>query len=249
MQIVVNQLLTRYELSGKGRLVLVLHGWGDSLDGLAEVRRSLAAHYRVLAVDLPGFGQTQPPFTAWDLDDYAGFVRDFLAKLEVGRLYAVIGHSNGGALAIRAVGEGVIKPEKLVLLAASGIRQPHSARRLLLKTIAKAGNAATFWLPERYRQVLRRSLYGAAGSDMLVAPHLQETFKRTVRQDVQADAAAITLPTLLLYAENDRAVPPADGRRYHQLIKHSSLRLLPGGHFIHLDNPADTLQAIREFLA
>ncbi len=249
MQIVVDGLLAHYELSGKGKLVLLLHGWGDNVRGLGGLSRSLAKRYQVLAVDLPGFGSSQAPQGVWNLDDYARFTGALLNKLELRPLYAVVGHSNGGALAVRGVSLGLLKPQKLVLLAASGIRTGGGARRFILKIIAKTGDLATIWLPERYRQALRRSLYGAAGSDLLVVPELQETFKKTVRQDVQAEAASITIPTLLIYAEDDRAVPPADGRQYQRLIKGSRLEMLAAaGHFVHQDQPAKVESLIAEFL-
>ncbi|HET9173786.1 MAG TPA: alpha/beta hydrolase [Candidatus Saccharimonadales bacterium] len=248
MQIVVNQLMTRYDIAGKGKTVLLLHGWGDNLDGLRGLQNALATHYKVISLDLPGFGHTQAPPSVWNLDDYATFVAAFLQKIGLTSLAGLVGHSNGGALAIRAVSLGVLSPQKLVLLAASGIRTTQSSRRMLLSATAKIGKGTTFWLPERYRRILRQRLYTAAGSDMLVVPHLQETFKVTVRQDVQADAATITLPTLLVYAKDDRAVPVADGETYHKLITNSELHTLPGGHFVHLEHADTVAKAITEFL-
>lgn len=250
MQIIVDELLTRYQLAGKGKLVVLLHGWGDNATGLAGLQTALAEHFTVLAVDLPGFGATQAPHETWDLDNYTTFVQHLLQKLRLDQPYAVIGHSNGGAIAIRGIALGELQPEKLVLLAAAGIRTSQKSRRLALKVVAKAGNVATLWMPERQRRNLRESLYGVAGSDMLVAPQLQETFKRTVRQDVQADAAKLKLPTLLIYAEDDQAVPPADGRRYQQLIAGSQLAVVPdAGHFVHLDQAAEVVSLITEFLS
>ena len=248
MQIIVDDLLINYQLSGKGKLVLLLHGWGDSSKGVAILNGQLSKQYRVLSVDLPGFGASQAPKSVWDLDNYSTFLSNLLAKLELPQPYAVIGHSNGGALAIRATSLGSLKPEKLVLLAASGIRSGQQSKRLLLKVLAKTGNVATLWMPERYRKALRTSLYGAAGSDMLVAPQLEETFKKTVRQDVQADAAKLQVPTLLIYGEDDRAVPLADGKKYNELIKNSELKILDAEHFVHLDQPDEVLQSIQEFL-
>src|SRR5438105_2284867 len=109
--------MTNYQLSGKGRLVLLLHGWGDSLATWKDLQKKLASNLQVLALDLPGFGNTEAPKAVWDLDNYAQFVADFLQKLDLDQPYAVVCHSNGGALAIRAVSLGKLQPKKLVLLA------------------------------------------------------------------------------------------------------------------------------------
>lgn len=248
MNVVVNKLLTNYSLSGKGKLVLLLHGWGDSAKGLGVLHRQLAKDYRVLSLDLPGFGGTQAPLTPWNLDDYAGFVQSVLKKLDLAQPYAVVGHSNGGALAIRATALGLLEPSKLVLLASAGIRTGRSVRRITLKALTKVGNAATIWLPERYRRNLRESLYRTVGSDMLVVPEMQETFQQVVRQDVQADTTLITQPTLLIYAEDDPAVPMSDGRTFLRLMKDARLETVPGGHFVHLEQPERVVELIREFL-
>jgi pimeloyl-ACP methyl ester carboxylesterase len=249
VNIVVDGLLTNYELQGKGQLVLLLHGWGDSAKGLRGLHQQLAKKYQVLALDLPGFGATEAPKDIWDLDNYARFVGALMTKLKLQQPYAIVGHSNGGALAVRAISLQTLKPQKLILLAASGVRTNNQLKRFLLKIVAKTGNIATIWMPERQRQALRKSLYGVAGSDMLVAPHLQDTFKKTVRQDVQADAVAVDVPTLLIYAANDDAIPLADGRQYKSLIKGSRLEVIPdAGHFVHLDQPKDVARLIEGFL-
>ena len=248
MNIVVDELLTHYELQGHGRSVLVLHGWGDNLLGLAGFAKDLATSYQVISLDLPGFGSTQAPAEVWDLDNYSAFVKNFLDKINL-KPYAVVGHSNGGALAIRATATATLAPQKLVLLAASGIRSGQSAKRLALKVVAKTGNAATIWLPKATRQKLRKKLYGTVGSDLLVVEHLQETFKKTVRQDVQADAAKLTIPTLLIYSDQDKAVPIADGHTYQKLIKNSQLEIITGAsHFVHLDQPSKVANLIKAFL-
>lgn len=229
--------------------MLMLHGWADSSKGLDGLNKALAADHKVLALDLPGFGGTQTPKTAWDLDDYARFTASVLDKLKLKQPYAVIGHSNGGALAVRAVSMGLLKPDKLVLLAASGVRTNNAAKRVFLKILAKTGSIATLWMPERYRLALRKGLYGAAGSDMLVKPELEDTFKKTVRQDVQGDAAVLNVPTLLVYAADDDQIPVADGKQYHSLIRGSRLKIVKdAGHFVHRDQPGKVAGLTKEFL-
>ncbi len=249
MNIVVDDLLVNYELLGKGKLLLLLHGWGDSSAGLTSLSQALAEHYKVLTLDLPGFGASEPPHSAWNLDNYSAFLAAFFDKLKLENPYAIVAHSNGGAIAIRALSLKLIKPNKLILIAASGIRNMHPWQRLILKVLAKAGNIATIWLPERYRQQLRKTLYGVAGSDMLAVPEMTETFKRSVRQDVQMDAAKLDLPTLLIYAKRDRAVPIDAGERYNRLISNSELEVVKdAGHFVHLDQPELVVNLIEKFL-
>lgn len=84
---------------------------------------------------------------------------------------------------------------------------------------------------------------------MLVMPQLQETFKKTVRQDVQVDAAQILEPTLLIYGEKDRATPPLFGEIYQNLINGSMLEIVGGaGHFVHHDKPKEVNLLVEEFL-
>lgn len=248
MQAIVDDLLTSYEKTGKGPLVLLLHGWGDSQATFKGLVDSLKPTYTVVTLDLPGFGQTEPPREVWNLGHYARFVKAFLEKTGTKKPKAIIAHSNGGAVAIHGLAEGVLPADKLVLLSAAGIRDRQNLRRFSLKIIAKTGKLATFWLPKRHKKALQKKLYGAAGSDMLVAPHLQETFKLTVRQDVQADAKRLTLPTLLVYGQDDKATPPQYGEIFHRLIAGSKLEIIQAGHFVHHDQPEEVASLIKEFL-
>ena len=250
MQVVVDSLLTNYTQQGKGKKqLLLLHGWGDSAVTFEKLTKQLAHDYQVTAVDLPGFGLTQIPPVVWSLDNYADFVAKFIKKTAL-RPVAVIAHSNGAAVAIKAVAAGKASPDKLVLIGAAGIRDKQKARKLGLKIVAKTGKVATFWLPQRHKKKLQEKLYGAAGSDMLAVPHLQATFKKTVAEDVQKEAATITTPTLLIYGENDRATPPAYGELYHRLMPNSTFNLVKGAeHFVHQDQPRQVARLIEEFLS
>lgn len=250
MQVVVDSLLTQYVRKGSGKTVLILHGWADSSKGLAALTSELSQKYDVIALDLPGFGATQLPPQAWGLSEYAAFVEHFLEKIGATKVYAVIGHSNGGAMAIHGLANGVLHAAKLVLLGSAGIRGEYKGRNKALRMVAKTGKALTAPLPAGVKNKLRRKVYKTIGSDMLVVESLQETFKKVVGQDVRADAAKITIPTLLIYGQNDEQTPPRYGQIFTQAIAGSQLHVISdAGHFVHLDQPQQTTTLIEEFLA
>jgi pimeloyl-ACP methyl ester carboxylesterase len=249
MQVVVDSILASYVREGKGKTVVLLHGWGDSVAGLRRLTDHLAKTYQVIALNLPGFGGSARPPAAWGLDDYAVFVSHFLIKIGVRHVYAYVTHSNGGALAIRGLAKQELEADKLVLLASAGIRDVYKGRNRMLRIMAKTGKVFTLPLPSSVRQKIRRKVYKTIGSDMLVAEHMQETFKRIVTDDVTADAAGLTLPVLLVYGENDEATPVWYGEQFRQLMSDATLEILPdAGHFVHLDRPEAVEKAVQEFL-
>jgi pimeloyl-ACP methyl ester carboxylesterase len=252
MQIVVDELLTSYQRFGavdSGRpAMLVLHGWADSSQNWRGLAEDLSQKYTVYVPDLPGFGSTERPSEVWGLDDYVNFVAHFVAKLKL-QMAVVAGHSNGGAIAIRGLAKGDLAADRLVLLGSAGVRDEQHGRKNTYKLIAKTGKVLTAPLPAKVKQRLRSKLYAAAGSDMLVVEELQEIFKRVVSQDIQADAAQLDLPTLLIYGENDQATPVRIGRMLHEEIKGSTLEIVGGaGHFVYQDEPAVVSRFVKEFL-
>ena len=249
MQVVVDGLLTNYVRRGEGRVVVILHGWGDNSKSWLDLSQTLDKHFDVIVPDLPGFGGSQSPTSTWGLNDYAGFVKTLLVKIKAPDVYCIIGHSNGGAIAIRGVAHNIIKAEKLVLLSSAGIRGEYKGRIKALRYAAKAGKLLTTPLPKSAKNKLRSTAYKTIGSDMLVAEHLQETFKKIVSDDIQADAKNINLPTLLVYGESDQQTPLRYGEILHELIDHSSLEVLTGaGHFIQLDQATALKSAVEGFI-
>lgn len=256
MQVVVDSLLTAYERTkakndaqaAERPVILILPGWADSAAGWRDFRTALEDSYDVVVLNLPGFGGSDQPPVAWGLDEYADFVAAFIKKLAV-EPYAIIGHSNGGAIAVRGLARGVLSADKLVLLASAGIRNQLRGRKRVLRVLTKAGKLLSYPLPAKVRSGLRQRLYATVGSDMLVAEHMQETFKKVVTDDIQADAARLQLPVLLVYGEDDAATPVQYGRVLRNLIDGSTLETIgQAGHFVHLDKSAEVQALVRKFL-
>jgi len=250
MQVVVNGLLTTYQKSGKGQALVLLHGWGknaaESFDALTE---KLEHTHTVLRLDLPGFGGTQPPAEAWGLSDYAGFISAWLIKIDSKKTKAIIGHSNGGAIAIKGIATGSLKADELILLATAGVRDKMKARKSLLKATAKSGKVVTSALPTHTKKKLRSFFYKSINSDITVMPELEETFKLLVNEDIQGAASKLKLPTLLIYGGSDKDTPPDYGRLLSEAIPDSNLVIIPGaGHFIHQEQPEKVASLIESFL-
>jgi pimeloyl-ACP methyl ester carboxylesterase len=249
MQVIVDDLLINYQRQGKGKLLVLLHGWGSSLVDLDPLFQGLAKNYEVIALDLPGLGASQSPSDNWDLNSYAKFLGGFTNKLELKNIYALVGHSNGGAIAIKGLADNTLSADKLVLISSAGIRDNAKTKRAGLKALTKVGKIASSPLPAATKKKLRSKLYTAIGSDYLVAEHLSETFKNIVSEDLQSQAKLISIPTLLIYGEKDNQTPVAYGQLYHQLIADSTLEEVGGaGHFVFQEKPELVVKLIKDFL-
>jgi pimeloyl-ACP methyl ester carboxylesterase len=249
MQVVVDGLLVNYSTVGEGSAIVLLHGWGDSLTTFDHLTSVLKKEYTVIRLDLPGFGKTQKPKTTFSLEKYADFLNKFLQKIAVEKIYAIVGHSNGGAIAIKAVSNGFVVSEKLVLLASSGVRSTTGGRKKILRITAKTAKIPTKLLPKQYQSKLRRKVYDKIGSDLFIAEDMQDTFKQVVAEDVVNQASNITTKTLLLYGELDTATPVSYGNKFHQVIKNSQLKTIPEvGHFLHHENSELVVSLVSDFL-
>ncbi len=249
MNVVVNSLMTNYQKVGNGKTIICLPGWGDTLDSFSELIKSLQAKYTVLALDLPGFGGSQAPSEAWDMADYTKFVADWMKKVGIVSTYGIIGHSYGGSMAIKGLTSDDFKAEKLVLLASAGVRKKNSLRKKIIKAVAKTGKLPAYLLPSNTRKKLRRKFYEAAGSEALLLPHMEETFKKIIGEDVQSAAKAISVPTLLIYGSKDQTTPVEDGQTLNQAISGSRLEIIKdAGHFLHQEQPEVVVRLVEDFL-
>lgn len=249
MNVVVNGLMTSYEKVGKGPVVVALHGWADNSRTFRELSRSLAKKYTVLSLDLPGLGTSQAPREAWSTDDYSKFVLAWLNKIDSGKVHAYIAHSFGGAVAINGLAKKILTADRLVLLAAAGVRGKNQPKKVAMLGLAKLVKLVIFPLPRSFKRKLRSRAYSKIGSDIVVLGEMEPTFRKIVNEDMRGNASELKLPTLLIYGEQDDQTPVADGRTYESLIKDSRLEVIAGtGHFVHHEQPELVAKHVGEFL-
>lgn len=251
MQTVVNKLLTNYTQVGDGsHSILFLHGWADNSLTFSQLAKEVVAknqNYAAILLDLPGFGGTQAPATAWDLPDYAEFVAQFLVKVKL-KPVIIVGHSNGGAIAINGIANGVLETDKLILIASAGIRNT-SLKKHALRALAKPAKLALRAAPKTTQKRIKQKLYNAIGSDYLIAEHMQDTFKNIVAYDVRLEAAKITVSACLIYGESDTATPPAYGRLLAANMPKATLEVIPlSGHFVHHEQVYKVARICNDFI-
>ncbi len=240
--------MTNYQKVGEGKVIICLHGWGDTSDTFSKLIEQLKDRYLIYAVDLPGFGSSQAPPEAWGLSEYADFVASWLEKINIKKIYALIGHSNGGAIAVQGLADGSLKSEKLVLLASAGIRDQNQLRKNILSALAQIGKIIMSPLNSTTKKRLKSKAYQAIGSDIAVAPKLEESFRKIVRQDIQSAAQKLQMPALLIYGDKDQQTPLYYGELLAKVITGSKLEVISSGHFVHQEQPEQIVDLLADFL-
>lgn len=232
------QSVSFLERAGDDPPVVLIHGWGASAATFRVLLEGSGTGRRLLAVDLPGFGDSPLGGGGWTTARYADLVANWLDRRGPGRP-SLLGHSYGGAVAMRlAAGD---RGDRLLLCAASGIR-PEAASSLggrvrlfrLLRGLAG-------WLPEPLASSSKERLAQRFGSAdyRAAAPELRPTLVAAVREDLSEVARTISVPTLVVWGSADPELPPEPhAERLRSLIPGAELVVLEGsGHFPFLDQP------------
>lgn len=242
--VLVDELDIEYTDRGTGPLLLFLHGWGTDAPSF-NVFIEQFGNNRCVALSFPGFGGSERPRASWGVLEYAEFVRNFLAKLNI-KPDSIVAHSFGGRVAIKGIGAGLLHPRKLVLIASAGVAQK-SARARIFGSVGKIAKIFTAIPPF---SLLRKSLRRLAGSrDYLNAGPMREIFLKVINENLEADAEKIKTPTLLLWGENDTETTLAEANTLHDRIRGSRLEVIQNAdHFVFQEQPSVVAEKIKNFL-
>src|SRR6266849_21012 len=229
--------------------LLYLHG--TFLGNLwLEYHNTLAQNFHVFAPDIPGFGLTERPNWMRDMSDYILYFRDLLDTLGLDRTI-VVGHSLGGWMAAELAVWYPERVEKLVLASAIGIRVKGSPianlfamnpQEVLMACFDDFAAAAPLmpaefnvdFLIEQYRQL---TTLASLAWNPSYDPKLERRLER------------ITCPTLIVWGEHDRLVPPVYAEAFHRCIADSQVAMLSGtGHMPMFEKPQEWSEVILDFL-
>lgn len=263
----------RLEIAARGQLrvidrnpeadetILLIHGYGSSTASYGPVIPELAQRYRVIAIDLPGFGKSDRLAGDYSPDALADVLAAVLDAKKVFRAH-VVGHSWGASVALAFARRHADRTAKLVLLSAF-VFDDQLLPFLRWARVPGVGEAlyALF-----YRQSIGERLTLNFHDPSLVTDEVVESVERQMALDGavaaalaaargmrfaerEADYRKVTADALLVWGAEDRVSRPAFGERLLRDLPHARLALLPGcGHIPMIECRGDTLEAIRTFL-
>ena len=236
----VNNIKINYEQKGSGDLIVLLHGWGSNIKLFANLIDLLSRKYTVVAMDMPGFGESQEPPSAWCVDDYVNFVIDFLKDYNTKQVM-LLGHSFGGRVIIKLNSRKDLPFEvtKVILVDSAGILPPKSNKKSFRTYYYKAGKA---FLSNKFVQKIApdalenfRKKMGSA-DDAAASPLMRQVLVKVVNEDLEPLLPNIKCPTLLVWGVNDTATPLSDGEKMEKLIPDAGLvKLENAGHYSFLE--------------
>lgn len=251
MKIKLNNLDINYEVHGSGKPLVLLHGWGSNIGNFKPVINYYKKHFKVIALDFPGFGQSQEPKTPWTVDDYADFTLDFFEALEIEDAI-VFGHSFGGRVSINIASRDKHPFEKLVLIDSAGIKPQRTINYYLSiysYKVCKVLNKIPI-IKHLIKGTLKNYLKNSGSSDYQSASSMMKRILTiVVNEDLQHLMPKIDVPTLLVWGDLDTATPLKDGLLMESLIKDSGLAVIENtGHYSYLEDQKTFFTIINAYL-
>ena len=245
--LVVRDVRIRYMSAGQGKPLLLLHGWGTSLDTFAAMTEDLTRQFRVTAFDFPGHGGSDMPPETWAVDAFVGLTLGVMAQLGIERT-SILGHSFGGRVAIKLAAAHPETVDRLILVDSAGVPPRQTVRRRLKRLASRFAN--TVGGLGRPGQAVRRKIVARIASpDYKAAGPLLATFLAVVKEDLRPVLPRIKAPTLLIWGESDEDTTLADARTMEKLIPDARLLVIRNaGHFSYLEQYGRFRLAVIPFL-
>lgn len=252
---------------GEGEPVLMVHGLGSYSYTWRHNIDVLASHFRVLAIDLKGFGLSEKPIgPGYSIDSHVYTVLQFISKLDLDWVHFV-GSSMGGEIGLRICLE---KPElihKLILIGSSGYRDklPSSIRllaRLPYKYVVRPLIKRKYLTDEALFQFVKSAFYNPhAITEEEIRQYLypvsthgfEQSFIRLLREfdfgKRKEEYESIKHQALILAGEKDFVIPHEHSLKLHRALQNSSLITIPNsGHFLHEEKPEEINRFMLDFL-
>ena len=255
--ITTEQGIVHYEVYGRGRPVILLHGWLESWGVWQETMGFLGKHYRTYALDFWGFGESGKKRDSYAVNDFVNLVDEFMEQLGIIQA-PLIGHSMGGTVSLSVA---IRYPERVNRVTVIGSPINGSSLALLLKLASLRPIAFIvhnlMWAlkfgigiysplvtrDRRWPDMIRRDLSQTTLDSFLQSiASLRKTDLRPYLHDVH-------IPTMGIYGDRDVIVSPNQWKPLLEYVPHSRIeRMQNSGHFPMLDEPKMFMETLKDFL-
>jgi pimeloyl-ACP methyl ester carboxylesterase len=261
--LVVDNMMLHYREEGEGEPLLLLHGAFSSLHTFNEWNKHLKKHYRVIRLDLMGFGLTGPNDTSdYTMENHIRVLKAFLNIIKVDKCH-IVGNSLGGWLAWEFAYRYPQKVAKLVLMDAAGFLEEEN-----IPLPFKLARTPMFGRVIKYvvrRQILEQFLRQVYFDQSKVTEQLVTRYYELFIRDGNPDAFLklvntpytdntpalrhIANETLILWGREDMWIPVHNAYRFHSMLSNSKLKIYPQvGHVPMEEIPDESLLDVMNFL-
>lgn len=247
---------------GDGEPLVLLHGVGTNRLIWRHVTGPLARRRRVIAVDVPGFGESAPAGPGFALDEVADRLVDGLGI----ERFDVVGHSLGGAVAVVAAARHPQAIRRLVLVAPAGLAPRATNVAAALGAAAELGTRVRRVLGSRWvgHAAARRAMFGTTVADagrlspddarLLLegsdgARRVAHGIRQALTADLRHDLAAAPVPVGLIWGAADRLVPYSGLEALRRLRPDAVIEALATGHVPQVEDPGGFTGALERVLA
>lgn len=255
--ITTDQGILHYEVFGRGRPVILLHGWLGSWGLWQETMAYLGQYYRTYALDFWGFGESGRKRETYTVQDYVSMVNQFMEQLGIIRA-PLVGHSMGGTVSLSVA-----------------IQYPDRARKVVVVGSPIVGSSLS-WLLKLFGRrpiayIVHHNLWGLKLGFRLLAPFYSrdprwsdmmdkdishttlESFLVSIatlrNTDLRPSLSKVNVPTMGMYGDKDIVVHPNQWQPLLEGVPHTRVERFPqAGHFIMLDEPQRFRQTLHDFL-
>lgn len=253
-----------YVDEGKGIPILMIHGFGGSHRNFEKIAKSMKGQYRIIRVDVPGFGLSEMPKGEKEMVTlYRLFMTDFIRDMKLDSVY-IVGNSMGGGIAWMTTYDNPQKVKGMVLLAAAGY-DLQRVKKSVVK-IARFGFA-----PYLFRQgiplfLTKKRLKRVFYNDDLISPeevvksnefgniegNLESFFAMAHSNEFPEEAwiKEIKTPSLIIWGKQDEVLDVKFASRFKQDLANSTLKIYDHcGHVPMVEKTKQTEADIEDFIS
>lgn len=254
---ITDQGLVHYEVHGRGRPVILLHGWLGSWGLWQDTMSYLGRYYRTYALDFWGFGESGKKRPSYHLDDFVSLVYQFMEHLGI-ESAPLVGHSMGGTVSLSVAIRFPHRVSKVVLVGSPIVG---SSLSLLLKLFGYRWVAFVvfhnLWaLRFGFRMLSRFYTRDPRWADMMdrdLSATTLESFLLSIASlreaDLNSQLHLVKIPAMGIYGDKDIVVHPEQWKLMRAGIPQARIERFPqAGHFPMLDEPQKFNEILLDFL-